>query len=101
MSILRRIRGSGSASSGSWVVCSSRLVSQDRTGRRPPMVCRLVMRRRPRAPSRFTTHDRHPTFRSAQALYHSIGFRQCGPFGSYTENGNSVFMSLRLSERSA
>jgi putative acetyltransferase len=35
-------------------------------------------------------------FVPAQALYRSVGFRECGPFGAYRENGNSVFMSLRL-----
>jgi putative acetyltransferase len=38
----------------------------------------------------------HPAFVPAQTLYRSIGFRECGPFGSYKENGFSVFMSLRL-----
>jgi putative acetyltransferase len=38
----------------------------------------------------------HPAFSPAQALYRSAGFERCGPFGSYRENGNSVFMSLRL-----
>jgi putative acetyltransferase len=37
-----------------------------------------------------------PAFVPAQTLYRSVGFRECGPFGSYTENGNSVFMSLQL-----
>ena len=37
-----------------------------------------------------------PAFLPAQTLYRSVGFRECGPFGSYTENGNSVFMSLQL-----
>jgi putative acetyltransferase len=49
----------------------------------------------------FLETGRHPAFRPAQALYRSVGFRECGPFGSYTENGNSVFMSLQLSESSA
>jgi putative acetyltransferase len=49
----------------------------------------------------FLETGRHPAFKPAQALYHSLGFRECGPFGSYTENGNSVFMSLQLSEGSA
>ena len=40
----------------------------------------------------------HPDFAAAQALYHSVGFRRCGPFGQYRENANSVFMSLRLDE---
>jgi len=38
----------------------------------------------------------HPAFLPAQALYRSAGFAVCGPFGVYSENGNSVFMSLRL-----
>jgi putative acetyltransferase len=38
----------------------------------------------------------HPAFLPAQTLYRSAGFAVCGPFGSYRENGNSVFMSLRL-----
>jgi putative acetyltransferase len=39
---------------------------------------------------------RHPAFLAAQTLYGSAGFKPCGPFGSYRENGNSVFMSLAL-----
>ena len=38
----------------------------------------------------------HPAFLPAQTLYGSAGFKVCGPFGSYRENGNSVFMSLSL-----
>lgn len=38
----------------------------------------------------------HPAFVPAHTLYRSVGFRDCGPFGSYKENGFSVFMSLRL-----
>jgi putative acetyltransferase len=49
----------------------------------------------------FLETGRHPAFAPAQALYRSVGFRECGPFGSYTENGNSVFMSVQLSESSA
>jgi putative acetyltransferase len=44
----------------------------------------------------FLETSRHPAFLPAQALYRSVGFRECGPFGSYAENGNSVFMSLSL-----
>jgi putative acetyltransferase len=40
---------------------------------------------------------RHPAFVPAQTLYGSAGFRRSGPFGTYLENGNSVFMSLSLS----
>jgi len=38
----------------------------------------------------------HPDFGPAQVLYRAFGFACCGPFGSYRENSNSVFMSLRL-----
>jgi putative acetyltransferase len=38
----------------------------------------------------------HPAFTAAQTLYRSVGFRECGPFGAYSENGFSVFMSLHL-----
>jgi putative acetyltransferase len=41
----------------------------------------------------------HPAFGAAQALYRSVGFRQCGPFGPYEENGSSFFMSLRLDDQ--
>jgi putative acetyltransferase len=43
----------------------------------------------------------HPAFTPAQTLYRSVGFHECGPFGSYKENGFSVFMSLRLGGESA
>ena len=35
-------------------------------------------------------------FVPAQKLYESFGFTYCGPFGSYREDPNSVFMTLRL-----
>lgn len=35
-------------------------------------------------------------FLPAQALYRSFGFEFCGPFGTYQDNSNSVFMSLQL-----
>ena len=40
-------------------------------------------------------------FVPAQELYESFGFTRCGPFGSYVEDPNSVFMSLRLSASGA
>ena len=43
----------------------------------------------------------HPAFLPAQTLYSSAGFKRCGPFGTYRENGNSVFMSLSLAQRGA
>lgn len=35
-------------------------------------------------------------FGPAQKLYESFGFTYCVPFGDYTEDPNSVFMTLRL-----
>lgn len=37
-------------------------------------------------------------FLPAQRLYASFGFSYCGPFDSYTEDPNSVFMSLPLTD---
>ena len=44
----------------------------------------------------FLETGRQPEFTPAHTLYRSVGFRECGPFGDYEENGNSVFMSLSL-----
>jgi putative acetyltransferase len=35
-------------------------------------------------------------FAPAQALYERYGFAYCGPFGEYTEDPNSVFMTKEL-----
>jgi putative acetyltransferase len=35
-------------------------------------------------------------FAPARALYASFGFVECGPFGSYTDDPHSTFMSLEL-----
>ena len=35
-------------------------------------------------------------FLPSRRLYAALGFRECGPFGSYSEDPNSVFMSLLL-----
>jgi putative acetyltransferase len=35
-------------------------------------------------------------FAPARRLYTRFGFRQCGPFGSYSEDPNSVFMTREL-----
>jgi putative acetyltransferase len=37
-----------------------------------------------------------PDFEPARALYRRFGFETCGPFGSYREDPNTVFMRLRL-----
>ena len=37
-------------------------------------------------------------FKPAQELYESFGFTYCGPFGDYTEDPNSIFMTLRLDQ---
>lgn len=41
---------------------------------------------------------RHPAFEPAHALYRSAGFRDCGPFGGYVDNGFSVFMKRPLQD---
>lgn len=38
----------------------------------------------------------HPAFLVAQQLYRSVGFEYSGPFATYKEDPNSVFMSMRL-----
>ncbi len=35
-------------------------------------------------------------FLPARALYSQFGFSPCGPFGDYTDDPNSVFLTLRL-----
>jgi putative acetyltransferase len=37
-----------------------------------------------------------PYFLPARALYARHGFVECGPFGDYVEDPNSVFMTLEL-----
>jgi putative acetyltransferase len=39
-----------------------------------------------------------PYFLPARALYARHGFVECGPFGEYQEDPNSVFMTLALAE---
>ena len=43
----------------------------------------------------------NPAFLPAQKLYQSFGFAYSGPFGSYREDPNSVFMSLGLADSAA
>jgi putative acetyltransferase len=38
----------------------------------------------------------HPAFEPAHRLYERHGFVRCGPFGPYTGNPSSVFMTLSL-----
>ena len=38
-------------------------------------------------------------FRPARALYRKHGFQDCGPFGDYVVDANSVFMTLDLSHQ--
>jgi putative acetyltransferase len=35
-------------------------------------------------------------FAAAQALYRAHGYQECGPFGSYLDNGHSAFFTKRL-----
>lgn len=38
-------------------------------------------------------------FAPARSLYTRLGFRQCGPFGTYVEDPHSVFMTKELFEQ--
>jgi putative acetyltransferase len=38
-------------------------------------------------------------FKPAHALYGSFGFARCGPFGDYSDDPNSVFMTLDITSR--
>lgn len=38
----------------------------------------------------------HAAFEPARRLYASVGFEPCPPFGDYTDDPHSVFMTLRL-----
>lgn len=44
----------------------------------------------------FLETGKQDAFLPAHALYRSAGFIDCGPFGPYSDNGNSVFMSMTL-----
>ena len=46
----------------------------------------------------FLETGNHPAFAAAQTLYRSVGFQECGRFGSYQDNGFSVFMHLKLQD---
>lgn len=46
--------------------------------------------------SLFLETGSHPAYLPAHSLYRSVGFGNCGAFGSYKEDPNSVFMSMRL-----
>jgi putative acetyltransferase len=37
-----------------------------------------------------------PAFEPARSLYESFGFTYCGPFGDYTDDPNSVFLTRTL-----
>lgn len=39
-----------------------------------------------------------PTFTAARGLYARAGFVECGPFGDYQDDPNSLFMTISLSE---
>lgn len=42
--------------------------------------------------------ETHPTpdYTAALALYKALGYRDCGPFGDYTDSPNSIFMRFDL-----
>jgi putative acetyltransferase len=76
--------------------------AQRRKGAGRAVLARIVEVARQRGYRRLSLETgSHPAFLPAQKLYQQFGFSYCGPFGSYRENANSVFMSLRLDEGAA
>lgn len=70
-----------------------------RRGAGRAMLAHIVAEARQRGYERLSLETgTHPDFGAAHTLYRSAGFDFCGPFGSYVENENSVFMSLRLAD---
>ena len=48
------------------------------------------------APAAHRPRQSQEFFRPARTLYAKYGFRECGPFGDYVLDPNSVFMTLEL-----
>ena len=68
-----------------------------RTGAGRALLNHLVLVARQRGYRRlYLETGRHPAFMPALTLYRSVGFYDCGPFGPYSQNDFSVFMSLSL-----
>jgi putative acetyltransferase len=76
--------------------------SQRRRGAGRAVLAHIIGTSRQRGYARLSLETgSHPAFLVAQNLYRSFGFEYSGPFGSYKEDPNSVFMSLRLAESAA
>jgi putative acetyltransferase len=72
-------------------------IAQRRQGAGRAILARIVEVAKSRAYERLSLETGSmDAFRPAQKLYESFGFSYCGPFGDYTEDPNSVFMTLRL-----
>jgi putative acetyltransferase len=68
-----------------------------RTGAGRALLNHLIAVARQRGYERlYLETGRHPAFEPALTLYRSVGFSECGAFGTYTQNDFSVFMSLDL-----
>ncbi|MBI2769517.1 MAG: GNAT family N-acetyltransferase [Burkholderiales bacterium] len=68
-----------------------------RTGAGRALLNHIIAEARSRSYERLSleTGSQAP-FKPAWTLYESAGFERCGPFGDYTNDPNSVFMTLRL-----
>jgi putative acetyltransferase len=68
-----------------------------RRGAGRAMLTHIIAEARARAYRRlYLETGSHGAFIPARTLYSSFGFRECGPFGDYRVDPNSVFMTLEL-----
>ncbi len=68
-----------------------------RTGVGRAVLARILAEARARSYTRVSLETgSQPAFAPARRLYESVGFTCCPPFGSYHDDPNSVFMTLRL-----
>jgi putative acetyltransferase len=62
------------------------------------MLCHIIAEARRRDMKRLSLETGSwDYFKPAHALYHAHGFEPCGPFEGYTEDPNSLFLTLDLS----
>lgn len=73
--------------------------SRRRTGVGRAMLEHIINEARSRKYTRLSLETgAFPAFEPARRLYQGFGFVECGPFGDYREDPNSVFMTLVLAE---
>ena len=76
--------------------------SQRRRGVARALLAHVVAEARRRGFERLSLETgAEPQFEAARALYRSFGFSECGPFGAYRPDPNSVFMTRALNPSGA